>query len=234
MIHSAAAYKDPVDWASDAETNVRGTINVGQAAQRLDVAARSSISRPRFAMAARIRFRSPWTIRPVRSPSYGISKTAGEQYLQMTGLPVVSLRLANVTGPRLAIGPIPTFYQRLKAGKSCFCSETVRDFLDMDDFFSLMDKALVPGAATGIFNVSTGEGHTIKDVFNAVVGVFPNAATLYRSYIVHEHIRDNQQRTWRYSDWPPDSRRHRYSNRGQLQGLLLVSGSALPNSRDVI
>ena len=34
------------------------------------------------------------------------------------------LRLANVTGPRLSIGPIPTFYTRLKEGKSCFCSDT--------------------------------------------------------------------------------------------------------------
>ncbi|WP_425063610.1 NAD-dependent epimerase/dehydratase family protein [Pyruvatibacter mobilis] len=168
VIHSAAAYKDPVDWASDAETNVRGTINVGQAAQRLDVARLIHFQ-------TALCYGRPDTVPiPVDHPtrpftSYGISKTAGEQYLQMTGLPVVSLRLANVTGPRLAIGPIPTFYQRLKAGKSCFCSETVRDFLDMDDFFSLMDKALVPGAATGIFNVSTGEGHTIQDVFNAVV-----------------------------------------------------------------
>ncbi len=66
--------------------------------------------------------------------SYGISKIAGEQYLFSGGLPVVSLRIANVTGPRLAIGPIPTFYKRLKAGQSCFCSDTVRDFLDMSDF----------------------------------------------------------------------------------------------------
>jgi UDP-glucose 4-epimerase len=30
------------------------------------------------------------------------------------------LRIANVTGPRLAIGPIPTFYKRLKASQNCF------------------------------------------------------------------------------------------------------------------
>ena len=50
----------------------------------------------------------------------------------------MSLRLANVTGPRLAIGPIPTFYKRLKAGQKCFCSRTVRDFIDMEDF--LIDR----------------------------------------------------------------------------------------------
>ena len=84
-------------------------------------------------------------------------------------MPSVSLRLANVTGPRLAIGPIPTFYTRLKAGKPCFCSATTRDFLDMEDFLSIVDVALAEGSATGVFNVSTGEGKTIKDVFDAVV-----------------------------------------------------------------
>src|SRR6185295_7585804 len=73
------------------------------------------------------------------------------------------------TGPRLAIGPIPTFYKRLKAGQKCFCSDTVRDFLDMSDFLSLMDLAVREAAPTGVYNVSTGEGHSIKDVFDEVV-----------------------------------------------------------------
>ena len=111
---------------------------------------------------------------PVEHPtapftSYGISKLAGEQYLMSTGLPVISLRLANICGPRLAIGPIPTFYKRLKAGQSCFCSDTVRDFLDMEDFFALMDRVLQTDAPPGVFNVSTGIGNSIKDVFDVVV-----------------------------------------------------------------
>jgi nucleoside-diphosphate-sugar epimerase len=83
-------------------------------------------------------------------------------------LSVISLRLANVTGPRLAIGPIPTFYQRLKDGKSCFCSDTRRDFLDMEDFLSIMDRVLQPDTPSGIFNVSTGESRSIKNVFDVV------------------------------------------------------------------
>ena len=168
VIHSAAAYKDPADWGSDAETNVRGSINIAKASSRLDVGRLIHFQ-------TALCYGRPETVPiPVDHPtrpftSYGISKTAAEQYLMMTGLPVTSLRLANVTGPRLAIGPIPTFYQRLKAGTPCFCSQTVRDFLDLGDFFSLMDKALMPGAPTGIFNVSTGEGRSIEDVFNAVV-----------------------------------------------------------------
>ena len=101
--------------------------------------------------------------------SYGISKQAGENYLALSGLPFVSLRLANVTGPRLAIGPIPTFYKRLKAGQKCFCSRTMRDFIDMEDFLAIVDLALPDGAPTGIFNVSTGTGHTVKEIFDIVV-----------------------------------------------------------------
>jgi UDP-glucose 4-epimerase len=168
VIHSAAAYKDPEDWLEDTRTNVEGTINVVRASKAAGV-----IRFINFHTA--LGYGRPQQVPiPVDAPnrpftSYGISKQAGENFLAMSGLPFVSLRLANVTGPRLAIGPIPTFYTRLKAGKGCFCSKTVRDFIDMDDFFSVMDIVMRPDAPTGIFNVSTGTGHTIKDIFDIVV-----------------------------------------------------------------
>jgi UDP-glucose 4-epimerase len=168
VIHSAAAYKDPDNWLEDARTNIEGTIHVVEAAKAAQV--------KRFVnFHTALGYGRPETLPiPVDAParpftSYGISKQAGEAYLAMSGLPFVSLRLANVTGPRLAIGPIPTFYTRLKAGKGCFCSRTVRDFIDMDDFFSVMDLAMKEGAPTGLFNVSTGTGHTIKEIFDIVV-----------------------------------------------------------------
>jgi len=167
VIHGAAAYKNRADWREDARTNVEGTINVIEAARRAGVARLINLQtalcygRPTILPIPVDHPLAPFT-------SYGISKTAGEAYALMSGLPVASLRLANVTGPRLAIGPIPTFYKRLKAGQSCFCSDTVRDFLDMEDFLSLM-KIVLEGTATGVYNVSTGEGHTIKEIFDIVV-----------------------------------------------------------------
>jgi UDP-glucose 4-epimerase len=167
VIHSAAAYKDPDDWLEDVRTNVEGTINVVNAAKAAGVLrfvnfhTALGYGRPASLPVAADAPARPFT-------SYGVSKQAGESYLAMSGLPFVSLRLANVTGPRLAIGPIPTFYTRLKAGKACFCSRTVRDFIDMSDFFSIMDLALQEGAPTGIFNVSTGTGHSIKEIFDIV------------------------------------------------------------------
>jgi nucleoside-diphosphate-sugar epimerase len=38
----------------------------------------------------------------------------------------------------------------------------------MVDFLAVLDIVLRDDAPTGIFNVSTGEGHTIKEVFDAV------------------------------------------------------------------
>jgi nucleoside-diphosphate-sugar epimerase len=169
VVHSAAAYKDPTDWSEDVRTNVLGSINVARGSEAHGV---TRVVNFQTALC----YGRPDTVPiPITHParpftSYGVSKTAGESYLLQSTVPVLSFRLANVTGPRLAIGPIPTFYKRLKAGQSVFCSDTVRDFLDMTDFLSLMDLAIKPGAPQGLFNVSTGEGHTIKDVFDVVAG----------------------------------------------------------------
>jgi nucleoside-diphosphate-sugar epimerase len=167
VIHSAAAYKDPGDWREDASTNVLGTIHVVDAARRAGV---TRFVNFQTALCYGRPTKVPIPIDHALAPfsSYGISKTAGEQYIALSSLPFVSLRLANVTGPRLAIGPIPTFYKRLKNGQKCFCSDTVRDFLDLADFFALMDRVLDEDAPAGVFNASTGEGHTIKEVFDVV------------------------------------------------------------------
>lgn len=167
VIHGAASYKDPGDWREDAASNITGTLNLLAAARRTGVA--------RF-----VNFQTALCYgRPERVPipidhpcrpftSYGISKTAAEFYILLSNLPFVSLRLANILAPRLAIGPIPSFYRRLKAGEKCFCTNAIRDFLDIEDFFDIVALVLEGGAPTGIFNVSTGEGHTIKQVYDHI------------------------------------------------------------------
>lgn len=167
VIHSAAAYKDPSDWVGDVETNVVGSIHVAEAARTIGVK-RLVYFQTALCYGRPIQVPIPVTHPCAPFTSYGISKTAGEAYLLQSDLPVTSLRLANVCGARLAIGPIPTFYKRLKAGLDCFCSDTVRDFLDMSDFVRLMDRVLAIDAPSGVFNVSSGEGHSILDVFQAV------------------------------------------------------------------
>lgn len=167
VIHSAAAYKDPENWQEDIRTNVLGSAHIARACER------QGVRRLIHFQTALCYGRPDMVPIPITHParpftSYGISKTAGEQFLMMNAaVNTVSLRLANICGPRLAIGPIPTFYKRLKAGQSCFCSDTVRDFLDMQDFLDLVEL-LLESSQSGVFNVSTGVGHTIHQVFLAV------------------------------------------------------------------
>ncbi len=170
VINSAASYKDLTDWAEDTKTNILGSINVAKASLEHGI---EKLINFQTALCYGRPQQTPIPVSHATAPftSYGISKTAGEKYLLQSGLPVVSLRLSNICGPRLSIGPIPTFYKRLKAGQSVFCSDTVRDFLDITDFMSLMDIIMASGSdVTGVYNVSTGEGHSIKDVFDEVSG----------------------------------------------------------------
>ena len=167
VIHSAASYKNPNDWQEDSRTNVEGTCNVVRACEQFDVQRLINFQtalcygRPQQVPIPVSHQTAPFT-------SYGITKTAGEAFVLNSSVSSTSFRLANVTGPRLAIGPIPTFYKRLKSGEACSVSTTVRDFLDMSDFLALIEMALNSDAPQGVFNVSTGEGHTIQEIFELV------------------------------------------------------------------
>jgi len=170
VVHAAASYKNPNDWVTDAEVNVVGTINVVRASEAAKVKRFVNLQtvlcygRPSIVPIPVDHPTAPFT-------SYGISKTAGEAFVAASELSWVSLRLANVTGPRLAIGPLPAFYKKLRFGEPCTVSTAIRDFLDMSDFLSLMDRVL-GGKETGTFNVSTGEGHAIEEIFHLVANHF--------------------------------------------------------------
>ena len=167
IIHAAASYKDPDDFETDASININGSIILAELAQR-------------YAVKKFINFQTALCYgRPKQVPipiesdcnpftSYGISKYFGEYYLLNNLSNVVSLRLANICSEKLAIGPIPTFYNRLKAEKDCFISDTYRDFLDFDDFYDLLIKVLNDRDCTGVFNVSTGVSTHIKEIFDLI------------------------------------------------------------------
>jgi nucleoside-diphosphate-sugar epimerase len=167
VIHAAAAYKDPDDWVEDARTNVIGSAHVARAAKAhgvkrlINFQTALCYGRPQHLPILATHPTAPFT-------SYGITKTAGEQFMMLSGVPTLSLRIANVTGPRLAIGPIPTFYKRLKSGLNCFCSDASRDFLDMADFLEFMDIAIKEDAPTGVYNIASGQAHSIKEIFDLV------------------------------------------------------------------
>lgn len=167
VIHAAASYKDPNDWEEDALTNVLGTINVTLAAKRLNV------SRFIYFQTALCYGLHP-TEQPItlqhqinsRGSSYAISKTAGEHYIELSGLDFISFRLANAYGPRNLSGPLPTFFQRLTTGKACFVMDTRRDFIYIDDLTEVVIKAVNGEGKRGYYHISSGSDYSIKELFD--------------------------------------------------------------------
>jgi UDP-glucose 4-epimerase len=168
VVHAAAAYKDPDAWFEDTQTNTLGTVNVVEAARDAGVDRlvyfQTALCYGTKPLEQPITLNHP--IRP--DSSYAISKTAGEQYIEHSGLPFVSFRLANCYGPRNLSGPAPTFYQRLTEGKPCFVVDTRRDFIYVDDLIDVVMLAL-EGKGAGHYHVSSGSDYAIKELFEAVV-----------------------------------------------------------------
>lgn len=167
VIHSAAAFKDPNNWIEDIETNILGTVNVVQASQKMKV---ERLIHFQTALAYG-RAKSPIKIDTPYAPllSYSISKAAGEYYFMMSGLPWVSLRLANIYGPRLFTGPQPIFFKKLRNGDACTIVNTKRDFIELSDFLLLMEKVMPIGAPVGAYNVASGNDVSIPDLFGMIV-----------------------------------------------------------------
>jgi UDP-glucose 4-epimerase len=171
VVHAAAAYRDPDDWAEDARTNVLGTANVMLAARRTP-----SLKRLIYFQTA-----LGYGLKPIEQPitlnhplkpegsSYAISKTAGESYVELGGLDFLSFRLANAYGPRNLSGPLPTFYHRLTTGKPCFVMDTRRDFVFIDDLVAVVLKAIDGQGAPGYYHISSGSDFSIKELFDATV-----------------------------------------------------------------
>jgi UDP-glucose 4-epimerase len=106
-------------------------------------------------------------IDPVNS-SYAISKTAGEHYIELSGVDWLTFRLANAVGPRNVSGPLPIFYNRLSQGKRCFVTEARRDFVFVEDLAHTVVRA-VDGTGRGTYHFSSGRDVAIKDLYDAVV-----------------------------------------------------------------
>ena len=171
VIHAAGSYKDPDDWTEDILTNIEGTANVVRLCEEHSVKRliyfQTSLCYGLHPDDSPLQPNSE--VRPEGS-SYAITKTAGEQIIRMGKVPYISFRLANVMGPRNLSGPVPTFFQRLKAGKPCFVMDTRRDFIFVDDLVRVVVQAVNgTGEDNWIYHISTGHDYSIKELYDAVV-----------------------------------------------------------------
>ena len=170
VVHAAASYKDPENWVEDSKTNVLGTANIAKASRD------SGVGRLIYFQTALCYglhpLEQPITLsHPIRSEgsSYAITKTAGEHYVQLSGLDFLSFRLANAYGPRNLSGPLPTFYYRLKNDKPCFVMDTRRDFVYVDDLIDVVVKALDGKGERGFYHISSGSDYSIQQLFDATL-----------------------------------------------------------------
>lgn len=166
VVHAAASYADPTDWEGDTLTNVVGAINVARGctesgARLVNLQTVLCYGRPDV-----LPITETAPLRP--QGSYAITKVAAEQLLTQADLPVVSLRVGSVLSLGLSIGAIPAFYRLLTSGQPCQVVDSTRDYLDPDDFFNLLLATMRPDAPTGIFNVSTGVGHSTLELYRIV------------------------------------------------------------------
>lgn len=149
VIHCAASYKDPDKWHLDTQTNVEGGINASLVAKHHG--------------AHLVYFQ---TILPPVS-SYAISKTASEQYMRLSGVPLTVFRLANIYGPRNLSGPVPVFYKRISEGQPCTIVDTTRDMVFVEDLVrGVVD--VVEANTAGTFDMCSGEQSSISDIFKYV------------------------------------------------------------------
>src|SRR6266436_1722467 len=169
VIHTAASYKDPDDWQSDALTNGVGSANVARACKDHKVGRliyfQTALCYGTKPLEQPITLSHP--LNPVNS-SYAISKTAGEHYIQYSGVDWVTFRLANVVGPRNVSGPLPIFFERLSQGKRCFVTAARRDFVFVQDLARIVVKA-ADGTGSGTYHFSSGRDVAIKELYDAVV-----------------------------------------------------------------
>jgi UDP-glucose 4-epimerase len=179
VVHLAAQAAVPrsvADPRFDASVNVLGTLGL------LDAARRAAVRRVVYISTGGAVYGDTDVLptpedHPTRPASpYGVSKLAGERYLEcwagLTGTPTLSLRLANIYGPRQdphgEAGVVAIFAARLLAGAECVINgdgEQTRDYVYVEDVANAVARALAYADVTGVVNIGTGVATSVNDIY---------------------------------------------------------------------
>ncbi len=184
VIHLAAqinvrrSVEDPV---FDAQVNILGTMNVLQ--QAVHHGTRKVVfSSSGGAIYGEQEIYPASETHPTNPMSpYGISKLCGEHYLsyfqRTSGIQVVSLRYANVYGPRQdpegEAGVISIFLQKMLNNEQPIIygnGRQTRDFVFVDDVAEA-NLAAMGQDSRGVYNVGTGTETSINELFRMLAGL---------------------------------------------------------------
>ena len=182
VMHLAAQMdvrKSVEDPIFDAQVNVLGMLNVLQQAMKHGVRKLVFSSSGGAIYGEQEVYPAPEShvTRPL-SP-YGISKLCGEQYLsyyqRVNGLQIVSLRYANVYGPRQdpdgEAGVVAIFIQKLLNNEQAIVNgngRQTRDFVYVEDVVEA-NLAVMGQETQGTYNVGSGEETSINDLLRILV-----------------------------------------------------------------
>ena len=184
VLHLAAQISVPRsidDPVFDAQINVLGTMNV------LQQAVRYGCRKVVFSSSGGAIYGEQETVPASESHAtnplspYGISKLCGEHYLsyfqRVSGIPVVSLRYANVYGPRQdpegEAGVIAIFIQKMLNNEQPIIhgnGRQTRDFVFVDDVAEA-NLAAMGQNAHGVYNVGTGAETSVNELFRMLAGL---------------------------------------------------------------
>ncbi len=161
----------------DLEINSLGTLNV------LKAAVKNRVKKIINASSACVYGQAQYTPEDESHPKnpnwpYGVSKLAAEKYCQIYGnnygIPVVSLRYGIVYGEREWQGRVLTmFIRRMLENKPPVIfggGSQLRDFVYVGDVVKMHNLCFRLGKGE-IFNVSTAQGTSIKELAKVVIGV---------------------------------------------------------------
>jgi UDP-glucose 4-epimerase len=172
----AAVSRSVADPRHDASVNVLGTIALLESCRRAGVARVVYISTGGAAYGDTDVLPTPED-HPIRPASpYGISKVTAERYLEvwaaLTGGSGLTLRLANVYGPRQdpagEAGVIAIFASRLLSGVPCVVNgdgDQTRDYVYVGDVADAVALAVSSPDAVGIANIGTGIETTVNELY---------------------------------------------------------------------
>ena len=172
----AAVSRSVSDPRHDASVNVLGTIALLESCRRAGVPRAVYISTGGAAYGDTDVLPTPED-HPIRPASpYGISKVTAERYLEvwaaLTGASGLTLRLANVYGPRQdpagEAGVIAIFASRLLSGVRCVVNgdgDQTRDYVYVGDVADAVALAVSSPDAVGIANIGTGIETTVNELY---------------------------------------------------------------------
>jgi UDP-glucose 4-epimerase len=185
----AAVARSVIDPRFDASINVIGTVALLEACRHAGVrrVLYTSTGGAAYGDTDILPTTEDHPLRPA-SP-YGVSKTSAERYIDcwagLTGGRALTLRLANVFGPRQdpagEAGVVAIFASRLLAGDRCMVNgdgEQTRDYVYVLDVADAISRAVATPDAVGAANIGTGVETTVNDIYRhlaALTGVTVSA-----------------------------------------------------------